>query len=137
MSSSYGAPNDDFNWQSRPFNGLWDIGAYEWSQNTNPGWQIQENFKEIYSGISEIETVKTDSNRVHFLISNNVVIFKNLTPGSRIKIYDVSGKLIHDSGKISHEDYKWNTNNSASGLYFCSLKMDRGEIGFAKVIIIR
>ncbi len=136
-TSSYGAPDDDFNWQNRPFNVLWDVGAYEWSQNANPGWQIQEGFKEIYSGISEIEAVKRNDDHIRLLISGNAVFFQNLTPGTIIKIYDVLGKLMHQSGKISCGNYKWNTCNSASGLYFCSLETGRGKMIFMKVIIVK
>jgi parallel beta-helix repeat protein len=44
-TASHGVPDDDFNLSGRPANGSWDVGAYEWSQSGNPGWQIQEGFK--------------------------------------------------------------------------------------------
>ena len=136
-TSLYGAPSDDFNWQNRPFNGHWDVGAYEWSQSTNPGWQIQEGFKEIYSQILETETIETCGDNICLIISGNAVFFQNLTPGTIIKIYDVLGKLIHNSGKILCDNYKWNTNNIASGLYFCSIRSSYIQRVFAKITIIK
>jgi parallel beta-helix repeat protein len=48
-TSSYGVPEDDFNFSARPANGYWDVGAYEWWQSGNPGWQIQTGFKDTTS----------------------------------------------------------------------------------------
>jgi len=48
------APADDFNLTSRPFNGVVDVGAYEWTQVSNPGWTITEGFKD------ETSTTDTD-----------------------------------------------------------------------------
>ena len=39
------APADDFNGTVRPYNGIVDVGAYEYDGPGNPGWQLDLNFK--------------------------------------------------------------------------------------------
>lgn len=49
-TSSHGVPDDDFNLSPRPAGGSWDAGAYEWRTGGDPGWQIQEGFKQFSAG---------------------------------------------------------------------------------------
>jgi len=46
------APPDDFNkLTARPYNGTVEVGAYEWTEASNPGWKIaDEEFKQILAG---------------------------------------------------------------------------------------
>ena len=122
-TSGYGAPVDDFNWSTRPVNMQWDIGAYEWSQNTNPGWQIQEGFKEVYTGVEEIESlVLSFSSQICPMIAKNKILFSKITPGSVISIYDITGRLVYDSGKITEDNYKADMTKSSGGVYFYALR---------------
>jgi parallel beta-helix repeat protein len=137
-TSAYGAPNDDFNWFPRPVNGLWDVGAYEWSQSSNPGWQIQPGFKEIYIGIKENRHVEVKNLPVGVLLGTNTIKFCNLNKGSIIKIYDTSGRLIHTSGKVSAHSYNWNTTNETSGIYFYSVTTRKVREKYqGKIVVIR
>jgi parallel beta-helix repeat protein len=65
-SASYGVPNDDFNLLARPANGSWDVGAYEWSQSGNPGWQIQAGFKEAPSALHLYAQLQGDQLLLHW-----------------------------------------------------------------------
>jgi len=124
-TSGYGAPTDDFNWWPRPVNVQWDIGAYEWSQNTNPGWQIQEGFKEIYTGIEETEvSFSKNSSGIYPIYARNKVLFRNLIPGSVIRIYSVAGRLVHSSGGIADGDYEVDLSEHPSGIYFYTVRGD-------------
>jgi parallel beta-helix repeat protein len=117
-TSQYNAPDDDFNWWFRPVNSQWDVGAYEWSQNANPGWQVQEGFKEIYIGQEENKAIVINQSQIAPTISHQKVYFNNLDNGDVIKIYDCAGKLSHIAGNIVDQHYTWQTSNVASGVYF-------------------
>lgn len=45
-SSGAWVPSTDFNGTARPGNAP-DAGAYEWTQDDNPGWVVQEGFKDL------------------------------------------------------------------------------------------
>lgn len=116
---AYGAPYDDFNHWLRPVNYHWDVGAYEWSQNMNPGWQIQEGFKEVYTGVEENESILPgSSSHIGPSIARAKVTFSNIVPGSVIRIYDLTGRLIHDSGVIKQGGYEEKLAICSSGVYF-------------------
>jgi len=117
-SSGYGAPDHDFDFFPRPFNGIWDIGAYEWSQNTNPGWIIHEDFKEIPTGIAEDKTALIPSEHGRDFITNGVIEWSGLDPGTRVKIYDMCGRSIHDSILINGKKYKFSSIRLAVGVYY-------------------
>jgi len=121
-TSSNGAPADDFNWWPRPVNAQWDVGAYEWSQNANPGWQIQEGFKEIYTGVEEAEVVVSESSpQSGPLVTKSRVLFKNLTPGSVIRMYDIAGRLVYISGDIAADRYIIDMREFSAGVYLYSI----------------
>jgi hypothetical protein len=129
-TSGYGAPADDFNWWSRPVNLQWDIGAYEWSQNTNPGWQIQEGFKEIYTGVEEIEfSIPTCLSQTYRIIAKNKVLFRRLIPGSVIRIYNIAGRLLHSSGDITADDYEIDVSDFPSGVYLYAIHSESNQVG--------
>ncbi len=117
-TSNYGAPNDDFNWFSRPVGSAQDIGAYEWTQPANPGWQIQEGFKEIYLGVAEGHQKMKDRPRCIF--AGNIVYFTGLTPGTEVVIYDILGRTVH-RGVALRTRYLWDAHSIAKGVYFYRL----------------
>jgi len=135
-TGNYGAPLDDFNLLSRPFGSNWDVGAYEWSQNTNPGWQIQEGFKQINIGVSETKPIEVNANYVYCLIGGKI-IFKNLCPTVTIKIYNVSGKLVHNSGSIFKNYYEWKTIDIPCGIYYYTLESPGRNSLQGKIIVVR
>ncbi|KPK63299.1 hypothetical protein AMJ83_07460 [candidate division WOR_3 bacterium SM23_42] len=138
-TSAYNAPSDDFNWWSRPVNALWDVGAYEWSQNTNPGWQIQEGFKEIYTGVKETESsIPAYLSQTYSIIAKNTISFRKIAPGSVIRIYNSAGRLIHDSGSIIQDIYEVNTSTIPCGVYFyCIHSESTNEIHIGKFFVIK
>ncbi len=118
-TSGYGAPTDDFNWSTRPVNIAWDVGAYEWSQNTNPGWQIQEGFKEVNVAVREAESLTANPpQRVNTVITNGVLLFMNISLGSTVSVYDVLGRKVHSSGSVRQTRCKTNLSEIACGVYF-------------------
>ena len=138
-TSGYGAPVDDFNWWIRPVNVQWDIGAYEWSQNANPGWQIQEGFKEIYTGIEEGEIPALEpSPQLSVLVMKNRVVFRNLMPGSVVRVYNAAGRLVYGSGEIAEDKYEMDTNDLSSGIYFYSILNRMRHVGHSgKFVIVK
>ena len=136
-TQDYQVSDEDFNLFPRPYAGVWDVGAYEWSGITNPGWQIDEGFKEISISVSETKPVPARGEHICTSIGKTIS-WRNLDPGDAIKIYEISGKLIHNSGLIFSHDYKWNARNFASGLYFYVIKARTGVIlCTGKVVVIK
>jgi hypothetical protein len=135
----YDAPSDDFNWWVRPENAGWDIGAYEWSQSANPGWQIQEGFKEIHTGIEENElAIPVGSSVTCRIITSSKISFNNIIPGSVIRIYDITGRLMHDSGMIREECYELSSRIFASGVYlFAVWPTPTNIVQTARFLILR
>jgi hypothetical protein len=122
-TSVHGAPADDFNWWPRPVNMFWDVGAYEWSQNVNPGWQIQEGFKEVYTGVEEGESlIPTSASQMRTIISKNTIMFRHIPPGGVIRIYNVVGRLIHSSDVIREEYYELNLSVFPCGVYLYAMR---------------
>jgi hypothetical protein len=138
-TSDYGAPADDFNWWSRPLNAGWDIGAYEWSQNTNPGWQIQEGFKEVITGIEGTESlIPASSSQTCSIIAKNTVLFKNLTPGSVLRIYNIAGRLVYYSEEILEDDYAVDLSRHPGGVYFYGIhNKSKRTNDFGKFVVFR
>ncbi len=124
-TSSYGAPGDDFNLRSRPYNLLWDVGAYEWCGAVNPGWQIQEGFKEIMVCISEQDrpcVLRRDYPFTIISTKHNLMKLFN----AEFRIYDVMGKEV-----------KKEVNELPSGIYFYKIKIkDNTELIGGKLVIL-
>ena len=135
-TSLYGAPDDDFNWWSRPYNSIWDVGAYEWSQNTNPGWQIQQGFKQIYTAIQESNAEVFNNHWPDRIITQGIIYFKNPLSGDIIRVYDIGGRIIHDSGRISGKKYELSTSGLANGVYFCIIHR-RSQTLKSRIVLIR
>jgi parallel beta-helix repeat protein len=128
-TSGNGVPADDFNWWTRPVNVSWDVGAYEWSQNTNPGWQIQEGFKEINVAVRENESRAVDHRQcTNTVIAENALFFENLFSESRISIYDTSGRLIHYSGPVRQSSYRISTSDLACAVYFYIIYHESNDV---------
>jgi hypothetical protein len=138
-TAGHGAPADDFNWSMRPVNVEWDVGAYEWSQNTNPGWQIQGGYKEINVAVRETESWTVDHpQRVNIVITKNLLLFENLSSKSRISVYDILGRLVHDSGLITQSKYKVSISEIPCGIYFYVVQtgsLDLTQMG--KFVVVR
>jgi len=116
-SSGYGAPSVDFDLFPRPFNGFWDVGAYEWSQNTNPGWIIHEDFKEIPVGVDEAAPAALRNNHGRDYITRGVFELSGLVPGTRIYIFDLSGRRIFDAVIMTGDGGQFRTGRLAAGIY--------------------
>jgi hypothetical protein len=82
-TSSHGVPDDDYNLSPRPAGGHWDAGAYEWSGSGNPGWQIQEGFKQ-FSADWDLET-QLEGDRLHLFWAtwpgaDSIQVFRDTIP---------------------------------------------------------
>lgn len=133
-----GAPNDDFDFFHRPFNGVWDVGAYEWSQNTNPGWIIHEDFKEIVTGAAEVGTAIFPNPDRRDYIAGRSIIWRGLKPGTRITIYNPAGRLVHDSGRLSGTGYEFPVFRLAAGCYiYRIIPPDRTRVTDGKIVRIK
>ena len=96
-TSTNNPPAYDFNLSTRPYNALYDVGAYEWSGPPNPGWQIREGFKEFPN--VGIETNKgSEGPRVRgFKVNPNPFVSFTMAPGheaERFNLYDISGQKV-------------------------------------------
>lgn len=144
-TENYGAPEDDFNFLSRPVGEIWDVGAYEWLQDMNPGWQIQCGFKEmkeqgirervIFQPMSQILRIHPNPSAGKIDIKYQIGIKCKVT----LRIYDVTGKrlctLIDRDQKHGFYEISWKPKDLA-GVYFCKLKAG-GFVNTKKFILLR
>ncbi len=127
-TATYNAPDDDFNWRPRPYNARHDIGAYEWSQTANPGWPIQEGFKQVYTGIKEIDRKNIRDAKKSRTVIYGALKIPMLEPGDQCEIRDATGKSICVTGQKC---------NLPSGVYFLLIKDNKNKvIGRQKIVLI-
>lgn len=138
-TSAYNAPLDDFNWLSRPVNVLWDVGAYEWSQNSNPGWPIQEGFKEVYVATEETRScMKKSTQPSYAVLVGSELVIHTLAPDVRIKVYDSSGRLRHYSGRVQGKKYCLCVSTFSPGVYFFMVETESKDVvQIGKISIIK
>ena len=92
--------------EERPCDGYFDIGAFEYGDTG-----IMEEAGE--PGIPYLPYVYKEG---------DFIVFEKMKTGNEIRIYDISGKLIHNSGEISSDTYTWNMDNVSEGLYLYFIK---------------
>jgi len=63
------------------------------------------------------------------------ITFNNLVSNDIIKVFDISGKIIHNSGNIANNKYRWSVYNVSSGIYFYKVGVSSKASG--KIVIIR
>ncbi len=118
-SEVYPVVQYDLDGISRPQGPEYDIGSYEYT----------------VTGIEE-EILNNTSNPFTVYRLGNAVIFDNLRAVNSIKIYDLTGRIIHTSGSISNDTYTWNLNDTKQGVYFYSIIQDNISVE-NKISIIR
>jgi parallel beta-helix repeat protein len=132
-TSGNGAPVDDFNWLSRPEGADWDVGAYEWSQQGNPGWQIQEGFKQVFTGIPEEGGRR--GVRKDYLVMGYVLHLTGLEPGSSVAVFTVAGNCLLYAQSITGCSYRYSMDGLPSGIYFYRLVgRDKREVRKGKIV---
>ncbi len=58
--------------------------------------------------------------------------------GDNIKVFDISGRLLHDSGNLPETTYQWNVGDITSGVYFfIILSNDDGNKATGKIAILK
>jgi len=87
--------------EARPEDGIFDIGAYEY-QSTGIGDEESES--------GTVHTLKV-------LRDGEYIVFSGLQPGSTLKLFDISGRLLHSSGETGGDEYRWNSNGIPNGMY--------------------
>jgi hypothetical protein len=106
----------------RPSGNGWDIGAYEFD----------------VTGISEYSECATASCRDMIIMNKNRITFNLPIQVTSIVIYDILGRLIHDSGSITRTAYTWGVTRTTSGIYFYEMKGLTGTIHkTGKIILIK
>ena len=108
---------DDIDEDIRPIGISSDIGADEYNSG----------------GVLEVRHVYPNPCRVY--MGERFITFRNISSGDVIKVYDISGKLVHNSGNITSNAYRWSVGNVSSGVYFYKIEgKDKSE---GKIVIIR
>jgi hypothetical protein len=79
--------------------------------------------------------VKVYPNPCKVYMGHNSIMFNNLSSNDIINIYNISGKLVHSSGNITDNKYRWSVNDISTGVYFYKVKGSNKASG--KIVIIR
>jgi hypothetical protein len=101
-----------------------DLGAYEFDESAV---SEEEYLVEVFPNPCRV-----------FQGENSITFSGDLSVGDNIKIYDMSGKTVHDSGALSGAIYEWNVSDITSGIYLYVVKSADGETKTSgKIAIIR
>jgi len=109
-------------YENRPNDGIFDIGAFEYSTGGVIN-EMEEQFK---------------SEPLPTYIAKDMLRFSIQEPGRILRIYDCQGRIIHDSGKLNSETYRWNGDNLPTGVYFYIFKDPKIDFKISgKIILIK
>jgi len=87
-------------------------------------------------GMKEIKNmVNAFPNPCRVYTGQRFITFNNLSSNDIIRIYNISGKLVHNSGNIINNNYRWSVGNTSSGVYF--YKITGSSKASGKIVIIR
>ncbi|HFD04843.1 MAG TPA: T9SS type A sorting domain-containing protein, partial [Firmicutes bacterium] len=87
-------------------------------------------------GMKEIKNmVNAFPNPCRVYMGQRFITFNNLSSNDIIRIYNISGKLVHNSGNIINNNYRWSVGNTSSGVYF--YKITGSSKASGKIVIIR
>jgi len=117
--------------------GTYNIGDTAYLFVIDDDNNISNGYPVIFSstGVNEGNKMNIYPNPCRIYLGQNFITFCNILSGDKIKIFDISGKLIHISGNTANDIYKWNVVNMSSGIYFYKIEGDHNING--KVVIIR
>jgi len=105
-------------YENGPYDGIFDIGAFEYSA----GGVVEED-----GARNKGEIV------ISSLLTSRAIEFKSLKSGGGLRIYDAQGRIIQ-SVKI-YDSYRLNIENIPPGVYFYILSPNKQRIG--KIVLIR
>ncbi len=106
----------------RPQGSAWDIGAYEY----------------IDQGVDDEFAVEIEHDYCKVYGNKDFVMFSDIGFGDIIRIYDVTGRLMHDSDRLTATSYRWNLKNVASGVYFYVIKsQEQYKVVKGKIALIK
>jgi hypothetical protein len=105
--------------EERPSDGIFDIGAFEFEQG----------------GVETDSLAYVCPSPCRICRGVSFITFGDLSSGDTIKVYDITGKLIHNSGRTTGDTHRWNVNEIPSGLYFYTVNRENKLKG--KLVIIR
>lgn len=109
--------NIDLDSNPRPMGAEYDIGCYEY----------------ISSYIEENINYRNGSYKVYY--ENLNLVFENLEANDYIRIYDLSGRLLHNSSTVFGNKYLWRT-NSANNIYFYIISNSNSKNFFSGKILM-
>ncbi len=137
-TAAYGVPDFDFNHKSRIVSDAIDIGAYEYSTENNPGWQLSEDFKE-FSGITSVGAMATrlpdnkqllmnypnpfnPSTTVYFQVKHHAQV--------NLAVFDLLGQrietIIDRQLNAGGYQYQFDGTDKPSGVYILRLQISDG-----------
>lgn len=107
-------------YENRPYDGVFDIGAFEYSSG----------------GVVNEVKITNKKNFSVFQIKKNIFLFTVTNPGT-LQFYDSQGKAVNKSIIINSERYIWNGNTLPSGVYFYRLSQSKGRARVGKLVVIK
>ncbi len=108
--------------EERPSDGVFDIGACEYQQGG-----VEEYPVNVYPNPCRV-----------YMGENTITFLGDLSSGDNIKVFDMSGRIVHDSGNLLEATYQWNISDIPSGVYFFVVKSsDDQRKTSGKIAVIR
>jgi hypothetical protein len=119
LGSAY---NSSINSVARPSDAGWDIGAYEYIEDGLEDYPVH-----VYPNPCRV-----------FRDENYITFSGSLSSSDAIKIYDINGRLVNNSGSLTEAIYQWNVGEVPSGVYLYVVKSADGQNKTSgKIAIIR
>jgi hypothetical protein len=73
----------------------------------------------ITNGTFHESVINVYPNPCRIYEGENIITFSgDLSSGNVIRIYDINGRLVHNSGNLTNNSYRWNVGNISSGIYY-------------------
>ncbi len=101
-----------------------DLGAYEFDEG---GISEEEYLVEVFPNPCRV-----------YMGENSITFSGDLSIGDNIKLHDIIGRIVHNSGNLSSLTYQLSTAGFASGIYFYVVKSADGQRkAKGKIVVIR
>jgi hypothetical protein len=88
------------------------------------------------TGVSSGRDAGRSRARVLAFRQGQYITFERLTPGSRVLVRDIAGRLVQDSRSVRSAVWRWDVGAVPSGVYYYSVASPVGSSELGKVVVV-